>query len=79
MDLFYFGNHAEKQDVAINALGKLYGIKMHFVSMSASDFRKSLRKDVPLIKEIVKNHIVLQNHDLFVNELWSYYYERRER
>lgn len=79
MDLFYFGNHAEKQDAAINALGKLYGIKMHFVSMSASAFRKSLRKDMPLINEIIKNHIVLHNHDFFVNELWSYYYERRER
>ena len=79
MDLFYFGAHAERQDVAIKALGKLYGRKMHFAGMAVPDFRRSLRKDMPLIQEIVKNHIVLHNHDLFVNELWSYYYERRER
>ena len=79
MDLFYFGGRAKMHDAKIKALGKLYGKKIHFAGMAAPDFRKSLRKDMPLINEIVKNHIVLHNHDLFVNELWSYYYERRER
>lgn len=79
MDLFYFGESAGMHDAKIKALGKLYGRKMHFTGMAAQDFRTSLRKDMPLMHEIVKNHIVLHNHDLFVNELWSYYYERRER
>ena len=39
----------------------------------------ALIKKTNLVKEIIKNHIVLYNHDVFINRVWRYYYERKER
>jgi len=47
--------------------------------MNLRQFKEQLSKQGTLIKEIINNHIILYNHDAFINELWRHYYERKER
>jgi len=50
---------------------------MHLIYMTLREFKEQLLKQNALIKEIIKNHIILYNHDTFINEIWRYYYEKR--
>ena len=78
IDLFFLGIISEKQERVIKELGKIYDKKIHFTSMSFEEFKDALQKGIVLLKEIIKNHIILYNHDFFINELWRYYHERKE-
>lgn len=79
IDLFYFGIINQKQKTAIEELGKLYKKKIHFTTMTHREFKNALKEGLTLIREIIKNHIILYNHDFFINEVWRYYYERKKR
>ncbi len=79
IDLFYFGIINQKQKTAIEELGKLYKKKIHFTTMSHREFKNALKEGLTLIREIIKNHIILYNHDFFINEVWGYYHERKKR
>lgn len=50
--------------------------KIHKIELSETLFKKSLEKSEPLIKEIKKNHILLNNHSFYINTIWSYYHEK---
>lgn len=78
IDLLYLGNLKESENKKIKELGKIYKREIHLVSMNIKQFREQLSKQGALTKEIISNHIILYNHDLFVNEVWRYYYERKE-
>ena len=78
IDLLYLGNLKESEGKEIKELGKIYKRDIHLVSMNIKQFREQLSKQGALIKEIINNHIILRNHDLFINEVWRYYYERKE-
>lgn len=78
VDLFYLGDLKESENNKIKDLGKIYNKKIHLVSMNLKQFREQLSKQGALIKEIISNHIILYNHDLFVNEAWRHYHERKE-
>jgi len=78
-DLFYLGDLKESENKKIKSLGKLYNKEIHLVSMNLKQFREQLSKQGVLVKEIINNHIILYNHDIFVNEIWRYYHERKER
>jgi len=78
IDLFYFGTINNKQKTAIEELGKLYKRKLHLTTMSFREFKNALKKGLALLKEIIKNHIILYNHDLFINEVWRDFYERKK-
>ena len=78
IDLLYLGNLKESEGKKIKELGKIYKRDIHLVSMNIKQFREQLSKQGALIKEIINNHIILRNHDLFINEVWRYYYERKE-
>ncbi len=78
IDLFYIGEIKESEKKKIKDLGKNYGREIHIVIMSLEQFEKELLKQNPLIKEVIKNHIILYNHDIFINVLWRYYNERKE-
>ena len=79
VDLLYIGEIKDGEKVKINEFCRVYGKKVHLVSMNRKQFREQLLKQNPLVKEIIKNHIILCNHDIFINELWGYYNERKER
>ena len=77
IDLLYLGHLKESEKKKINDLGKTYNKEIHLVSMKLSQFREQLLKQGALVKEIVNNHIILYNHDIFVNEVWRYYYGKK--
>jgi len=47
--------------------------KIHQNRLKEDSFRKAMRENEPLIKEIEENHIILNNHSLYVNITWEYY------
>jgi len=78
MDLLCIGNMRENEKKKIKELGKNYGKEIHLTIISSEKFDRELSRQNPLIKEIIKNHIILHNHDIFINRLWRYYNERKE-
>ena len=79
IDLLYIGEIKENEKKKIKDFGKAYNKEIHLTSMNLKQFKEQLSKQGTLIKEIVKNHIILYSHDIFVNEVWRHYYERKER
>lgn len=47
--------------------------KAHQINLSENSFIKALEKKEALIKEIEENHIILNNHSLYVNVMWEHY------
>ncbi|MEK6871376.1 MAG: nucleotidyltransferase domain-containing protein [Nanoarchaeota archaeon] len=78
IDLFYIGEIRESEKNKIKEFGKNYGKKVHLTVMTFEKFDKKLAEQNSLIKEIIKNHIILHNHDFVIHKLWRYYYERKE-
>jgi len=78
IDLLYIGELKETEKNKIKQFGKTYNKKIHLTSMSLNQFKVQLFKQGALIKEVVNNHIILYNHDIFINEVWRHYYERKE-
>ena len=79
IDLFYIGELRESEKKKIKDFGKTYNKEIHLTSMNLKQFKEQLSKQGALIKEIVKNHIILYSHDIFISEVWRHYYERKER
>ncbi len=79
IDLFYIGELRESEKKKIKDFGKAYNKEIHLTSMNLKQFKEQLSKQGVLIKELVKNHIILYSHDIFISEVWRHYYERKER
>ena len=77
LDLFYLGLINPNKIQAIKNIGKTYGKIINLKKSTLKNFELGLRKKEPLIIEIIKDHIILQNSECFINALWRYYYERR--
>ena len=77
IDLFYLGQITDKEIQNIKNIGKTYGKIINVKKSALENFELGLRKKDPLITEIIKNHVVLQNPEQFVNALWRFYNERR--
>ncbi len=77
IDLFYLGQTDDKEIQNIKNIGKTYGKTINVKGSTLKNFELGLRKKDPLIMEIVKNHVILQNPEQFVHALWRYYDERR--
>ncbi len=77
IDLFYLGQITDKEIQNIKSIGKTYGKTIDVKKSTLKNFEYGLRKKEPLIIEIIKNHIILQNPEQFVNSLWRFYDERR--
>jgi predicted nucleotidyltransferase len=75
IDILYIGNLSEIQEKTIKNLEKLYNKHIHLVKMDEKSFNKSLNSE--LIQEIIKNHIILYNHDLFINKLRMFFNEKK--
>ena len=78
IDLLYLGDTKEVQLKKIKDIGKVYNKNIHLVSMTQKQFREQLTNQGALAKEVINNHIILYNHDLFVNEVWRYYERKKE-
>lgn len=77
IDLFCLGKIADKEIEEIRKIGKTYGKTVNVKKSTIKKFEEGLRKKDPLIVEIIKNHVLLQNPEPFINSLWRYYYEIR--
>lgn len=73
IDLFYLGKLSENQIMKIKKIAKIYGKEISIKTSTIKNFNEGLTTGDTLIKEIIKNHIILQNPDLFVNLLWRNY------
>lgn len=83
--LVVFGSFAELKatktsDLDLLIIGKepsfhLLPYKVHKIKLSEKQFERSLMKNEPLIKEIMKNHTILTKHSYFLEKLWDYYGE----
>jgi len=60
-------------DKKINLPKHLLPNKVQEINLKEEFFIKSLNSQEPLIKEIQSKHIILNNHSLYVNIMWSYY------
>jgi predicted nucleotidyltransferase len=76
IDLFYIGKIPEKQLLHIKKFETIYGKKINIKTVSAENFNIGLRTGDILIKEIVRDHIVLCNPEPFVTMLWRNHIER---
>jgi len=70
IDLFHLGKLSENQITEIKKIGKIYGKEISIKTSSIENFNEALKTGDTLIKEIIKNHIILHNPDLFTNLLW---------
>lgn len=75
IDLFSIGTLTKDQLNHIKAFEATFGKKINVKNATAENFNKALRTGDILIKEIVRNHIILRNADPFVTMLWRYHAE----
>lgn len=76
IDIFYLGSITEKMVQELKKIGKVYGKTVNIKKSSMKNFEVGLRKKDPLIIEIIKYHIILQNPQPFINALWKYHDEK---
>jgi predicted nucleotidyltransferase len=77
IDVLYIGRITEQEIQRVQNIGKVYGKKISIKKTTIQNFELGLRKKDPLLVEVVKNHILLQHPEVFVNALWRMYEERR--
>ncbi|RLE42948.1 hypothetical protein DRJ48_02305 [Candidatus Woesearchaeota archaeon] len=82
--IIVFGSFArfeagDESDLDLLVVGKaelpfhLLPYKLHKIELTEKQFERALRLKEPLIKELLKNHIVLTNHSYFIELFWAYY------
>ncbi len=81
-----FGSFAEfkaskNSDLDLLIIGKkpsfyLLPYRVHNINLSEKQFETALKRGELLIKEIVKNHVILTRHSYFFEKLWDYYEEQ---
>jgi predicted nucleotidyltransferase len=76
IDIFHLGRLEQDQQSQIKKFGKTYGTEITIKTSSIENFHNGLRTGDTLIREIVENHIILQNPSPFVNLIWRNYSER---
>jgi len=47
--------------------------KVHDIKLTEESFKKSIESQEALIKEAEENHIIINNHSLYVNSMWDFY------
>ena len=76
IDLFCIGTLTKGQTNYIKKFEATFGKKINIKTAKTENFNTGLRTGDILIKEVVRNHIILSNPDPFVTMLWSVYVER---
>ena len=60
---------SKEQELAFHLLP----YKVHKINLKEKSFLKAIKEQETLIQEIEEKHIILNNHSLYVNTMWSYY------
>jgi len=76
IDLLCIGKIPENQLAHIKKFEATYGKQINVKTVSTENFEDGLRTGDILIKEVIKDHIVLRNPDPFVTMLWRNHIER---
>ena len=64
LDIFVVGSADEK---AIDEIADMYHLEVNAVQYSLAAFRKALKENDAVVKEIIKSHILIQNAQEFVS------------
>jgi predicted nucleotidyltransferase len=73
IDIFCLGKITKKEIQDFRKIGKTYGKMINVKTSTIKNFKTGLFKKDPLIIEIIKNHILLQNAEPFIDALWRYF------
>ncbi len=65
LDLFIISNKK------ISLPYHLLPYKIHEIILSEDNFFKGIKSGETLIKEVIKNHVILNNHSFFINVMWG--------
>ncbi len=76
IDLFIIGKLTEDQLKRTKKFEATFGKKINIKTATPENFERGLRTGDILIREVVRNHIILRNADPFVTMLWRQYVER---
>ena len=76
IDLFVLGKINENHLVYLKKFEATYGKQINVKTASTENFEAGLWSGDILIREVIKDHIVLSNPDPFVTILWRSYVER---
>lgn len=76
IDLLSIGKLTEDQLKHIKRFEATFGKIINVKTATPENFNRGLRTGDILIKEIIRNHIILRNADPFVTPLWRQYVER---
>lgn len=76
IDVFCIGEIPESQLAHIKTFENIYGKQTNIKTVSTENFNDGLHTGDILIKEVIKDHIILCNPDPFVTMLWRNHIER---
>jgi len=76
IDLFSIGTLTKNQLSHIKKFEITFGKKINIKTATTQNFNTGLRTGDILIKEIVRNHIILSNPDPFITMLWRHHNEK---
>jgi len=76
IDLFRIGTLNKDLLSQTKKFEATFGKKINVKTATTENFNAGLRTGDILIKEIVRNHIILRNADPFVTMVWRFYVER---
>ena len=72
VDLFIIG----KADPSLfKKIGKRHNLTVNLKTASTTAFEKGMRTGDTLVKEVVKDHILLYNKDSFIQTMWRFAHE----
>jgi predicted nucleotidyltransferase len=73
IDILYLGELTDPQKQEIKKTGRTYGKEINIKTATANNFLDGLKNGDALTKEIIQNHIGIQNTEQLVNLTWRHY------
>jgi len=73
IDILYLGELTDSQRLEMKKTGRIYGKEINVKTATADNFLNGLKDGDALTKEIVQNHIGIQNPEQLVNLSWRHY------
>ena len=73
IDILYLGELTDSKKQEMKKIGGTYGKEINVKTATVNNLFDGLRSGDALIKEIVQNHIGIQNPEQFINLSWRHY------
>ncbi len=77
IDILYIGKISGKNIEKVKNIAKIYNKKVDFKTVSLKNFERGIKDKDPLIMEVLDNHIILNNFEIFIDTLWRVFNEKR--